>query len=344
MSPGRRAFVTGGTGFIGSAIVRALLEDGTAVRALVRPGASRENLADLTIETREGDLSDPDALARDVDGCQEVYHCAALYAFWAKDSREFYRANVEGTANILRAAARAGADRIVYTSSVATVTTRFGEAGDESGSVKVEDAPGHYKRSKILAEAEALRLHREEGVPVIVTNPSAPVGPRDVKPTPTGRMIVDFLHGRMPAYVDTGLNVVDVDDVGRGHVLAARRGRPGERYILGGEDMELIDIFRALEELTGIPAPRVRLPHGAALLAALACEAVSRVTGREPAVTLESTKLARKHMYFDASKAARDLGFASGSAVGALEKAVRWFETSGRVRRTLPRRAGGATA
>lgn len=330
MSSRRRAFVTGGTGFIGSAIVRALVEEGTEVRALARRGSDRTNLEGLPVTVVEGDLSSPQPLAEAMEGCDEAYHCAALYAFWARDSRDFYASNVEGSRNVVRAAAWAKVGRIVYTSSVATVKPLPGGAADESRLVNPDDTPGHYKRSKVLAEAEVLRLAREEQAPVVVVNPSAPVGPRDVKPTPTGRMLLDFLHGRMPAYVDTGLNVVDVDDVGRGHLLAARAGAPGERYILGGENLPLLRILELLGEISGRRAPRVRLPHVAAYGAAVVLEAAALVTRREPRVTLESTRLARHHMYFDPSRAQRELGFRAIPAREALERAVRWFRDTGR--------------
>lgn len=339
----RRAFVTGGSGFIGSAIVRALLEEGTRVTALVRSSSSLANLEGLPVELVRGDLDDEAALARAMEGAHEVHHCAALYSFWSRDPGEFHRTNVVGAANVVRAGVRAGVERIVYTSSVATVEPLPGGAADETRHVEPGDTPGHYKRSKVLAEREVLRLAREEGAPVVVTNPSAPVGARDVKPTPTGRMILDFLNGRLPAYVDTGLNLVCVDAVGRGHVLAARRGRVGRRYILGGENLALVEILELLSELTGLAAPRVRIPHAVAHAAALASEAVARVTGREPAIPLESTKLARKHMYFDAGRARRELGFESPPAREALERAVRWFHDAGRVRRTLSRLERGSS-
>jgi dihydroflavonol-4-reductase len=226
---------------------------------------------------------------------------------------------------------------------VATVAPIRGRAADETSQARLESAPGHYKRSKILAEREALRLAREEGAPVVVVNPSAPVGPRDVKPTPTGQMILDFLHGRMPAYVDTGLNVVDVEDVGRGHVLAARHGQVGHRYILGGEDMSLRDILLALAGITGLPAPRVRLPHWAASVAAHASETVARLSGSAPRVTVESTRLARHHMYFDSTRARQELAYESRPALVALERAVRWFHDAGRAppRRSSVTKASG---
>lgn len=333
----RRAFVTGGSGFIGSGLVRALVEEGAEVRALVRPSSSRENLEGLPVELVEGDLADEAALRRGLEGCDEAYHCAALYAFRSRGGDEFVRSNVEGSARVVRAAAEAGVPRIVYTSSVATVKPIAGRAADESSQALAEEAPGHYKRSKILAELEVLRLARDEGAPVVVVNPSAPVGPRDVKPTPTGRMIVDFLTGRMPAYVDTGLNVVDVDDCARGHLLAARKGRVGERYILGGQDLTLIEILTELGRIAGRRPPRLRVPHGLAIAAAHASEALARLLGRDPAIPLEPARLARHRMFFDSAKAREELGYSARPASEALERAVECFERRGLV----PPRGGG---
>jgi dihydroflavonol-4-reductase len=329
----RRAFVTGGSGFIGSAIVRALVAEGSEVRALVRETSPRDNLEGLPVELIEGDLGDRNALARGLEGCDEAYHCAALYAFRSSGGEEFDRSNVEGSRNVVLAAQAAGVGRLVYTSSVATVKPIAGSSAEEESEAKAADAPGHYKRSKILAEAEVRRLAREEGAPVVVVNPSAPVGPRDIKPTPTGRMIVDFLTGRMPAYVDTGLNIVDVDDCARGHLLAARRGRIGERYILGGEDMSLLEILTELGRIAGRRPPRVRVPHALAIGAATASELVARLLGTPPAIPLESARLARAHMYFDSSRAREELGYSSRPASEALARAVSCFEERGLVPR-----------
>jgi dihydroflavonol-4-reductase len=327
----RRVFVTGGTGFIGSAIVRALLDEGSEVRALVRESSPRENLEGLPVEIVIGDLADERALDRGLDGCDEAYHCAALYAFRSRGADEFVRSNVDGSRRVVRAAQRAGVERIVYTSSVATVAPIRDRVADESSRARAETAPGHYKRSKILAEEEVLRLAREEGAPVVVVNPSAPVGPRDVKPTPTGRLIVDFLTGRMPAYVDTGLNVVDVDDCARGHLLAARSGRTGERYILGGENLSLLEILTELGRIAGRRPPRLRLPHGVAIAAAAVSEALARLTGGDPLVPLEPARLARHRMWFDSGRARRELGYSSRPASEALARAVECFERRGLV-------------
>jgi dihydroflavonol-4-reductase len=330
----KRAFVTGGSGFVGSAIVRALIEDGVAVRALVREASPRGNLEGLPVEIVTADLAQAseDDLARLVEGCDEVHHSAALYAFWAKDETEFDRVNLDGTRSLVRAATRAGVSRFVYTSSVATVAPILDTAATEASVARLEDAAGPYKRSKILAEAEVLRLVREEQAPVVIVNPSAPVGARDIRPTPTGRMIVDFLSGRMPAFVDTGLNIVDVDEVGQGHVLAARRGKIGERYILGGENLSLHEILLLLADIAGVKPPRMQIPHWVAMLVAHGSEGWARLSGSEPRVPLEPVRLARKAMYFDATRATRELGFVASPARAGLEKAVHWFVRNGRVK------------
>lgn len=322
-----RAFVTGGTGFVGSAVARALAEDGASLSCLARRGTPLTNLSDLSARIVEGDLatSTEDELARALEGCDELHHVAALYAFWARDPGDFQRVNVEGTRKLVRAALRAGVQRIVYTSSVATVQPLPGIAATEDSWARVQDAAGPYKRSKILAEQEVLRLVREESAPIVVVNPSAPVGARDIKPTPTGQMILDFLLGRMPAFVDTGLNIIDVDDVARGHVLAARKGRVGERYILGGENLSLYEILVLLGEISGRKPPRWQLPHVVTIAAAGISELVGRGLGRPPRIPLEAALAARKPMYFDATRAVRELGFVAEPARVGLEKAVEYF-------------------
>lgn len=334
----RRAFVTGGSGFLGSAVVRALLDEGTEVRALVRPSSPRTNLEGLEhrgCELVEGDLESPDSLSRAVEGCDEAYHCAALYTFSTREPALFDRANVAGSENVVRAASAAGVARIVHTSSVAAVEPLAGGLADERREVDPQRTPGPYKRSKVLAERAVLRLAREEGCPVVVVNPSAPVGPRDVKPTPTGRLLLDFLDGRMPATVDTGLNLVCVDACARGHLLAARRGRTGERYILGGENLTLLEILERLGAIAGLRAPRLRIPHAAAIAAAHASELLARLTGRPAGIPLEGARSARHRMWFDSGKARRELGFEAPPTDEALERAVRWFVDHGRVRRPL---------
>jgi dihydroflavonol-4-reductase len=325
------ALVTGATGFVGSAVARKLLEAGETVRVLARPGSDRRNIVDLKVEVIEGDLRDRASLERALRGCSALFHVAADYRLWVPRPDEIYQANVEGSRNIVLAAAEAGVARIVYTSSVAVLgLIPGGTPADEATPVTVADMIGHYKRSKFLAEEEIRRLVREEGLPVVIVNPSTPIGPRDIKPTPTGRMIVDAAAGRMPAYVDTGLNVVHVDDVALGHLLAFERGAIGERYILGGENMALRDIFAAVAALTGRRAPRIRLPHDLIMPVAAVAEGWARVSGGgEPRVTRDSIRMARKKMFFSIEKARRDLGFAPRPASEALREAVAWFRQWG---------------
>ncbi len=326
-----KALVTGASGFIGSAVLRRLLAGGIAVRALVRPRSDRRNLAGLACEIATGDLADPASLAAALAGCDLLFHVAADYRLWVPDPETTYRVNVEGTRSLMRAALAAGVDRVVYTSSVATLGLNAdGSPADEDTPSALGDMIGHYKRSKFLAEAEVRRMAREEKLPVVIVNPSAPVGPRDVRPTPTGRMIVEAASGKMPAYVDTGLNVVHVDDVAEGHVLALERGEIGERYILGGENMSLREILGEVARLVGRKPPRLRLPHGLVLPIAHAAEGVARLLGgREPIVTVDGVKLARKFMYFRCDKASRTLGYRPRPAAEALADAVAWFRDNG---------------
>jgi dihydroflavonol-4-reductase len=321
------ALVTGATGFVGSAVARQLLEAGETVRVLARPGSDRRNVADLKVEVVEGDLRDRASLERALKGCTALFHVAADYRLWVPRPAEIYQANVEGSRNIALAAAEAGVKRIVYTSSVAVLgLIPGGTPADEATPVTVADMIGHYKRSKFLAEEEIRRLIAEQGLPIVIVNPSTPIGPRDVKPTPTGRMIVDAAAGRMPAYVDTGLNVVHVDDVARGHLLAFERGAVGERYILGGENMALREIFSGVAALTGRRPPRVRLPHNLIMPVAVMAEGWARVSrGGEPRVTRDSIRMARKKMFFSVEKARRELGFEPRPASEALREAVAWF-------------------
>jgi dihydroflavonol-4-reductase len=321
------ALVTGATGFVGSAVARKLLAAGESVRVLARPGGDRRNIADLEVDIVEGDLRDRASLERALKGCSSLFHVAADYRLWVPRPAEIYRANVEGSRDIVLAAAEVGVSRIVYTSSVAVLGILAGGVpSDEATPVGLADMIGHYKRSKFLAEEEVRRLIREQGLPVVIVNPSTPIGPRDIKPTPTGRMIVDAASGRMPAYVDTGLNIVHVDDVAEGHLLAFERGVIGERYILGGENMTLQQILIAIAGITGRRPPRFRLPHNLILPVAAAAESWARVVGgREPIVTLDSIRMAKKKMFFSAEKARRDLGFAPRPASEALREAVAWF-------------------
>jgi len=328
MSAPGPTLVTGGTGFVGAHLVRALLARGDRVRCLVRERSDRTNLEGLDIELATGDLRDRASLARAVAGCRVVYHCAADYRLFARRVADLYECNVEGTRNLLRAAGDAGAERIVYTSSVAALGLRAGGPSDETVAASLETTIGHYKKSKLLAQQAALEL-AAQGLPVVIVNPSTPIGELDVKPTPTGRIIVDYLAGRMPAYVDTGLNLIDVRDVAAGHLLAEARGRIGEIYILGHRDLTLKQILDLLAELTGLPPVRVRVPHALPLAAAVLSTAWARLARGEPRVSLESARMATKTMFFDASKAVRELGLPQSPVEEALRRAVDYFRARG---------------
>ncbi len=324
--------VTGATGFVGSAVARALLARGYTLRLLVRAASDRSNIAGLAAELATGDLKDPASLERAVAGCRYVVHVAADYRLWVPDPAAMNRANVDGSRALLLAAQKAGVERMVYCSSVAALgLVGDGTPGDESTPNALEKVVGTYKRSKYLAEQAVLALARENGVPVVVVNPSAPIGPRDIKPTPTGKMIADTAAGRMPAYVDTGLNVAHVDDVGEGHVLALERGRVGECYILGGEDMPMQRILAVTAEVAGRKPPRIRLPHGALYPLALASEGLARMTGVEPLVTRDILAMAKKKMFFSSAKARAELGYVPRPAREAIADAVAWFRANGRV-------------
>jgi dihydroflavonol-4-reductase len=343
-------FLTGATGFVGAHVARALTRRGAAVRCLVRPSSRRDLLASLatladgtegSIEPFVGDLTDRASLDRGLAGCHTAYHCAADYRLYARDPRQIYAANVDGTENLLAAAARAGVARVVHTSSVGALGLLPGGApADETTAVTEADVIGHYKRSKFLAERRA-EAWAAQGLPVVIVNPSTPVGEMDVKPTPTGQMIVDFLDGRIPAYVESGLNLVDVRDVAEGHLLAAERGEPGRKYILGHENLTLKEIFDRLARLTGLPSPRLKLPHAIPLAVAAVDTALARLTGRTPRVSLESVRMSRKTMFFDGSRAVRELGMPQSPVDDALERAVAWFREHGYVTRG-PLAKGGA--
>jgi len=323
--------ITGATGFVGSAVLRRLLDAGHRVRALVRPTSDRRNLEGLAVEVVEGDLLEPSSLKPALEGCSGLFHVAADYRLWAPDPGPMFRTNVDGTRMLLLAARDARVDRIVYTSSVAALGVLPGDAvADEETPVTFADMIGPYKQSKFLAEAAVRTLIEDERLPVVVVNPSTPIGPRDIKPTPTGRLIVEAAAGRMPAYVDTGLNVAHVDDIAEGHLQAFDKGRVGERYILGGENMSLKAILGAVAEAAGRRAPKLKIPHGAILPIAYAAEAWVRVFGGgEPFATVDGVRMARKKMYFSHAKAARDLGYAPRPAEHALADAVRWFTDHG---------------
>jgi len=300
----------------------------------VRPEADRRQVRDLPVEIYHGDVRDLDSLRRATKGCAQVYHVAALYKLWVRHKQEIYETNVTGTENVLKAARESGVEKVIYTSSVATLgLPSDSTAGNEETPVSLADMVGDYKRSKFLAEQVALRYARE-GLPVVIVNPSTPVGIGDLKPTPTGKLIVDFLNSKMPAYVDTGLNLVDVEDVARGHVLAADKGQVGEKYILGHENLTLQQILALLAELSGRPAPRFKVPYALALGVAYADAALARlIPGREPFVPPVGVKLSKKKMFFDPSKAVRELGLPQTPVREALRKAVQWFEENGYVRK-----------
>jgi dihydroflavonol-4-reductase len=319
--------VTGANGFLGAAVVRALIAAGDPVRAFVRAGSDRRNLAGLDVEEALGDLTDVESLRRAVAGCSGVFHVAADYRLWVADPAPMYRANVDGSVNVLEAAAAAGVPRMVYTSSVAVLGIKpDGTPADEATPVTVAQMIGHYKRSKFLAEQAVRGRARELGYPVVTVNPSTPIGPGDVRPTPTGRVLLDAAAGRMPAFVDTGLNLVDVDDCARGHLLAHSAGVPGERYILGGEDFTLRRILEVVAGCVGRPPPRVRLPHWVVYPIAVAAEGWARVSRREPRVTLDGVRMSTKHMYFSSRKAERELGYRWRDPRLAIAAAIEWFK------------------
>jgi dihydroflavonol-4-reductase len=331
------ALVTGASGFLGWHVARILLERGYAVRALVRPG-SRVNGLDVEVAT--GDLRDPASLERAAAGCGLVFHVAADYRLWAANPDDLYRSNVEGTRNLLQAARNAGVERVVYTSTVGCIGIPSGGIGDEDTPVALEDMVGHYKRSKFLAEEVALEAARG-GLPVVIVNPTAPVGDHDVKPTPTGQIVVDFLKGGMPAFIDTGLNVVDARDCAQGHLLACERGRPGERYILGSENLTLAEILGTLARLSGRKAPTVRLPYAVAYAAGLCSTAWATLSGRPPRIPLEGVRMARKRMWVTHEKARRELGFDPGPAEAALAHAVEWFTATAGAPSEIPATSAG---
>ena len=325
--------VTGAAGFLGSHVARLLIERGESVRLLVRAASNRRALSTLGAEICEGDLRDPQSVAKAFEGVRRVYHVAADYRLWARNPQEIYDSNVGGTLNLLEAAARAGCERFVYTSTVATIAVHRPGAGreglpDETIETQLAEMIGHYKRSKWLAEQEAVKAAKQ-GVPVVIVNPTAPVGPGDAKPTPTGKLIVDFLNGRMPAFVDTGLNLVGVEDCAAGHLLAAEKGRIGERYILGARNMTLQEILCTLARIAGMAAPRFRLPHAVAYAAGCVDTVVARIFGREPKIPLEGVRMSRHRMFVDASRAVSELGFAPAPPEQALERAVRWYQANG---------------
>jgi dihydroflavonol-4-reductase len=326
--------VTGGNGFVGGALLRHLVERGERVRALVRRGSDQRNVADLPLEIVYGDLRDRDAIRAALKGCRRIYHVAAQYALWSPSPKEMYAINVGGTVNLMEEARREGVERIVYTSTVGALgLPRDERPSDEKTPVSPDTLCGDYKKSKYQAEQEVLRLARQ-GVPVVIVNPSTPVGPGDVKPTPTGKMIVDFLNGKMWAYLETGLNLIDVDDVAIGHRLAMEKGKVGEKYILGNENFTLREIFRLLGDITRIRPPRFRVPLEMVLPLAYLNEWVSdHVTHRTPMIPVSAVKMARYRMFFDPSKAVKELGLSQRPVRAALERAVKWFWEHGYAKR-----------
>jgi len=325
-----QTLLTGATGFVGSAVARALIGAGFPVRALVRPGSPRFHLGDLDLEFVEGDLRDAASVSRAVKGARYAFHVAADYRLWARDPHEIFAANVDGTRNIMQAALRAGVERVVHTSSVATLGLRpDGTAADESNPLSEAQGIGAYKRSKIAAERLVEAMIAREGLPAVIVNPSTPVGPRDVKPTPTGRIIVEAACGRIPGFVDTGLNLVHVDDVAAGHLAALEHGVVGERYILGGANVTFADMLADIAHLVGRKPPRLRIPRAAVMPIAYAAEALARFTGREPFATVDGVRMAKHRMFFTAAKAERDLGHRSRPYMAGLEDAIYWFRENG---------------
>ena len=329
-----RVLVTGATGFVGGNLARKLWGNGYEVRALARRGSNTLTMEGTGIQPVEGDILERESLARAMDGCEAVFHCAAAYTFWSRDPQGVRRANVQGTVNVLECAEAAGVDRIVYTSTVSTIgIPKDGSLGDESTQLSRRALHGHYKQSKFDAEQEALKL-AGEGVPVVVVNPTAPVGPWDVKPTPTGRIILDFLRRRIPAYLGTGMNLVDVDDVSAGHILALEKGKIGERYILGNRNLTLKEIFEILSDMTGMPAPRVRLPYWLVVGAGYAEQAiVGGLLRKEPHIPVEGVLASRKPAWVSSERAITELGMPQSPVEGALERAAGWFAAHGYVER-----------
>lgn len=327
-----KALVTGATGFVGSHVAQILSAQGADLRLLVRPTSRTENIADLKAERVPGDLRDPASLKKAMQGCEFVFHVAADYRLWVRDPQDMYRSNVEGTRAIIQAAQESSVRRVIYTSSVATMGfTSTGHIADETSPVSLEDMVGPYKRSKFMAEQIALEAGRN-GVNVVVVNPTTPIGEQDIKPTPTGRIIVDFLKRNFPAYVDTGLNLVDVKEVARGHLLAMERAVPGQRYILGGENLTLKQILDKLSALTGLPSPAMKVPHAVALgFAAFDQFFTGILMGKEPRATIDAVRMGRKKMFASSARAERELGFNILPVDNALRRAVQWFQTHGYV-------------
>jgi dihydroflavonol-4-reductase len=325
-------FLTGATGFLGSHVARVLAEQGARLRLLVRSTSDLRNIAGLHAEQVTGDLREPASIEKALAGCEAVFHVAADYRLWVRDPEEMYRSNVEGTRGLLGAARKYGIRRVVYTSSVATMGfTSDGSLADEDSPVSLDQMIGPYKRSKFMAEQVAMAAGHG-GMDVVVVNPTTPVGERDIKPTPTGRIVVDFLKKKFPAYVDTGLNLVDATECARGHVAALEKGRSGERYILGGENLTLKQILDKLAAITGLPSPRVKMPYAVALAAGVVDEVVTgHILRREPRATIDAVRMGRKKMFVSSAKAERELGWKTVPVDNALQRAVDWFRANGHV-------------
>jgi dihydroflavonol-4-reductase len=332
---GEKILVTGAAGFLGSHVTRQLAARGADIRVLLRPSSNNRAIADLPLEYVTGDLRDAASLERALTGIQKVFHVAADYRLWSKRSQDIYDSNVGGTKNLLEAAKRARVEQFIYTSTVATIAVDRPELPNEATDAKLEEMVGHYKRSKWLAERQVLDAARQ-GFPAIIAMPTTPVGPWDWKPTPTGKIILDFLNGKMPGYVETGLNFVGVEECAAGHLLVSEKGKVGERYLLGCENLTLKAVLDTLARITGLPAPTLKIPHGLALGVAYAETAFSRLIGREPQIPVEGVKIARHMMFVDCSRAPRELGFRPGSVNAPFERAVRWYEANGYI---APRRA-----
>jgi dihydroflavonol-4-reductase len=335
--------VTGAAGFLGSHVTRQLVARGDEVRVLLRASSTNRAIADLSLEYVTGDLRDPASLDRAMRGVKRVFHVAADYRLWARRSQEIYDSNVGGTKNLLDAAKRAGVEQLIYTSTVATIAVDRPQLPNEFTDAKLEEMVGHYKRSKWMAEQEALDAAKK-GLPVIVAMPTTPVGPWDWKPTPTGKIVLDFLNGKLPGYVETGLNFVGVEECAAGHLLIAEKGKVGERYLLGGENLTLKAMLDILAKITGLRAPSLKIPHGLALSVAYANTVLSRLVGREPGIPIEGVKIARHMMFVDSSRAQRELGFKAGSVTAALERAVRWYEANGYIAKSRAKRMARAAA
>jgi dihydroflavonol-4-reductase len=335
--------VTGAAGFLGSHVARQLVARGDEVRVMLRASSTNRAIADLSLEYVTGDLRDAASLDRAMKGVKRVFHVAADYRLWAKRKQDIYDSNVGGTKNLLEAAKRAGVEQLIYTSTVATIAVDRPQLPNEFTDAKLEEMVGHYKRSKWMAEREVLNAAKS-GLAVIVAMPTTPVGPWDWKPTPTGKIVLDFLNGKMPGYVETGLNFVGVEECAAGHLLIAEKGKVGERYLLGGENLTLKAMLDTLSKITGLRAPRLKIPHGLALGVAYADTVFSRLVGREPGIPIEGVKIARHVMFVDCARAQRELGFKAGPVSAALERAVRWYEANGYIAKSRAKRMTRAAA